>query len=92
MTLGIWEYKTCESKAIIDKTDKRAWQMGEIVWVITIDGEDVPRDEGLERLGAKGWELVAVQMLQTMDWFTEGDSQASRSAFPKSLYVFKRPT
>ena len=66
--------------------------MGEIVWVITIDGEDVPRDEGLERLGAKGWELVAVQMLQTMDWFTEGDSQASRSAFPKSLYVFKRPT
>ena len=92
MSLEIWEYKTCESKAVVDKTEKRAWQMGDIVWVLTIDGEDVPRDEGLERLGAKGWELVAVQMIQTMDWFTQGDSQASRSAFPKSLYIFKRLT
>ncbi len=92
MTLQIWEYKTCESKASVDKTDKRAWQMGDIVWVMTVDGEEMPRDEGLEKLGAKGWELVSVQIIQTMDWFSStGDSQASYSAFPKSLYIFKRP-
>lgn len=91
MTLPIWEYKTCESKAANDKTDKKMWQMGEIVWTLDIDGEEISRDEGLQKLGAKGWELVAVQVLQTMDWFSQGGSQATHSAFPKSLYIFKRP-
>ena len=91
MTLPFWEYKTCESKATNDKTDKKMWQMGEIIWILNIDGEEVLRDEGLQKLGAKGWELVAVQVLQTMDWFAQSNSQATHSAFPKSLYIFKRP-
>ena len=91
MSLNIWEYKTCESKATFDKTDKKMWQVGELIWILEIDGEENPREEGLEKLGAKGWELVGVQVLQTMDWLTQGNSQASHSAFPKSLYIFKRP-
>ncbi|MEM9776262.1 MAG: hypothetical protein AAF902_16920 [Chloroflexota bacterium] len=91
MSLNIWEYKTCECKAISDKTDKRAWQMGDIVWVIDIDGDEFPRDEGLQKLGNKGWEMIGTQLMQTTDWFSNSNSMASYSAFPKSLYIFKRP-
>ena len=66
MTLPIWEYKICDCTAKI--TDPGGFlREKEGYWIINIDGEVFGLQEGLEKLGSKGWELAGIQTVRSED-------------------------
>ncbi len=85
MTLPIWEYKICDCVAKI--TDVGGiFRDQEGYWILNIDGESMGLQEGLEKLGNKGWELAGIQTVRSED-----HNRPHHHSYPKSFYVFKRP-
>ena len=86
MGLPFWEYKICDCVAKI--TDRGGlFRDKEGYWVLQVDGESFGLQEGLEKLGNKGWELAGIQTVRSEDHQLPHDR-----TYPKSFYVFKRPT
>lgn len=85
MSLPIWEYKICDCAAQITKRGG-LFREQKGFWTLDIDGETTGLQEGLERLGQKGWELAGIQTVRTED-----HDRPHQIGYPKSFYVFKRP-
>jgi hypothetical protein len=86
MTLSKWEYKICACQVKITHQSFFDSRKTEGYWTLDIDGVNYSLDDGLAKLGEKGWELAGVQTVRSGDWYKQG-----RLLVPESYYVFKRP-
>ena len=87
MGLPFWEYKICTARLKV--TNKRTFSAGFRTighWTLIINEMEYGLEEGLAKMGEKGWELAGVQ--NTKEGLAEGSAEEK---YPESLYIFKRP-